>query len=457
MNTNENPLGTKPTNELLRQFAIPSIIAMLVTSLYNIVDQLFIGQAVGELGNAATNVCFPLTTLCISLALCFGIGSASSFNLAMGEGKKDIAGFYVGNAVTMMLIIGVALMAVVLLFKKPLLVVFGSPDEVLPYAMTYAGITAFGFPACILQAGGAHIIRADGSPRITMLVNIVGAVINTVLDALFVFGFHMGIAGAAYATIIGQYVSAVIVIIYLTRYKTVRLTKEVFIPKFRHILRVVSLGVGPFFNQISFLVVQITLNNSLRHYGAISKYGESIPIAVAGIVMKVTQVAGAFVIGVSQGLQPIASFNYGAKKYSRVKAAYLLAIKYGAIICVIAFTIFQVFPRQILSAFGNGSDEYFEFGIRFMRVFIFCFIVFFMQPMSSNFFTAIGKPKMGVFMSLTRQIIFFVPLLIILPLFFGLDGIIYSGPAADGTAFVVCLALVLREFSHPEWKEISAY
>ena len=427
---------------------------MLVTSLYNIVDQLFIGQAIGELGNAATNVCFPLTTICISVALMFGIGSAAAFNLSMGEGKSDIARFFVGNAVTMMLIAGVIISAVVLIFTEPLLTVFGSPAEVLPYAKTYATVTAYGFPACILSAGGAHIVRAAGSPRMTMIINMIGAVINTILDAIFVFGLKWGMAGAAAATIIGQYVTALIVILYLKRFKTVKLNREVFIPRASCFGRVMSLGIGPFFNQISFLIVQITLNNSLRHYGSLSRYGESTPLAVAGIAMKVTQVAGAFVIGISQGLQPIASFNYGAKKYPRVKKAYLTAISVAAMMCVIAFLIFQLFPGQILSAFGSGTDEYFEFGIRFMRIFLFFYIVFFMQPISSNFFTSIGKPKMGVFMSLTRQILFFVPLLLILPLFFGLDGIIYAGPASDFIAFLVCLILVLREFKRPEWREL---
>ncbi len=450
---NENILGTRPVNELLRQFAIPSIIAMLVGALYNIVDQFFIGQAIGELGNAATNITFPLTTACISIALMFGIGGSSNFNLTMGEGKPEKAKFFIGNAVTMMLALGVLMMLAVLLFLDPILLMFGSPDEVLPYARTYARIISLGFPAAILSAGGAHILRADGSPQMTMIVNIIGAVTNTVLDALFVFGFHWGMAGAAAATIIGQYVATGLVLWYLPHFKTVKLTRDTFIPRADAIRRTVSLGMAPFLNQITFLIVQVLMNNSLKHYGALSEYGESIPIAVAGIVMKVFQLAGSFVIGLSQGLQPIASFNYGAGNYGRVKKAYLSAIKAGAIICLIAFALFQLFPRQILSIFGEGSDLYFAFGVRYIRIFVFFVCLFFMQPITSNFFTAIGKPKKGIFLSLTRQIIFFIPLLLILPIFLGIDGVIYTGPIADFTAAAVCFFMIRQELSHPEFSE----
>lgn len=221
----ENPLGMLPENKLLRQFAIPSIIAMLVSSLYNIVDQFFIGNAIGELGNAATNIAFPLNTSCVAIALLMGIGGASTFNLAMGRGDSKGAGKYIGNSVTIMLLLGVALSTVTLLFLAPLLRFFGSPEKVLPLAMEYTRITAIGFPFLILSAGGGHLVRADGSPKMTMAINIVGAVVNTILDALFVFGFRWGMTGAAAATVIGQVVAAAMVVWYLYHYKTVQLQK----------------------------------------------------------------------------------------------------------------------------------------------------------------------------------------------------------------------------------------
>ena len=452
-----NILGTKPEGALLRQFAIPSIIAMLVGSLYNIVDQFFIGNTVGELGNAATNITFPFSISCIALALMFGIGGASAFNLSMGEGEPDRAKHYIGNCVTLSIASGLILTIIVLLFTKPLLIAFGSPDEVLPYALTYARITAFGFPFLILSAGGAHILRADGNPRMTMVVNITGAGINTILDAIFVFVLGWGIAGAAIATVIGQAISASIVLGYLPRFRTVPLTRDTFVPNTESVGRIVSLGMAPFFNQMSLMIVQVVTNNLYKHYGAASIYGESIPIAVAGIGTKIFHVAGSFVIGISQGLQPIASFNYGARQYDRVKKSYMIAIKSAAVICIIFCVLFQAFPDKLIGIFGNGTDLYVEFGVKYVRICLFLICIFFMQPITSNFFTAIGMPKKGVFLSLTRQIIFLLPLLFILPLFFGIDGLLYSIPIADFSAALVCLVMIIHEMKKEKYQQSSWY
>lgn len=447
----DNPLGYVPENKLLRQFAIPSIIAMLVSSLYNIVDQFFIGNAVGELGNAATNIAFPLNTSCVAIALLMGIGGASTFNLSMGRGDSKGAGKYIGNSATVMLVLGVVLSAVTLLFLAPLLRFFGSPEEVLPYAMEYTRITALGFPFLILSTGGGHLVRADGSPKMTMAINIVGAVVNTVLDAIFVFGFGWGMTGAAAATVIGQVIASIMVIVYLSHYKTVPLHRDAFLPKAEVVLSVVSLGAAPCFNQLAMMLVQIVLNRTLKYYGGLSIYGESIPIACSGIIAKVSMIVMAFVIGISQGLQPIVSFNYGAKKYGRVKKSYFMAIRISAVICVISFVLFQAFPRQIISIFGNRSELYFDFGVNFFRKYLFFICLCFMQPISANFFTAIGKPKKGIFMSLTRQIIFLLPLLLILPRFMGIDGVMYAGPIADLVATIVCTILVVLEMRRPEF------
>lgn len=442
----ENPLGVEAIPKLLVKFAIPSIIAMLVGALYNIVDQLFIGQAVGTLGNAATNIAFPLSTSCISLALLFGIGGASCFNLSMGRGEREKAPYFIGNAAVMLTLCGIILSAITLVFITPLLKFFGSPNDVLPYAEDYVSITAIGFPFLILTTGGGHLIRADGSPRMTMICNLSGAAINVILDAVFVLLLGWGMKGAALATIIGQIISAIIVIAYLCRYKTVPLLPKHLKLNLRYTVRIASIGMASFFNQIAMMVVQIVLNNSLRHYGALSAYGESVPLACAGIVMKVNQVVFSIVIGLGQGTQPIESFNYGAKKYDRVRKAYLLAIKTGAAISIISFVMFQIFPRQILSLFGDGSDSYFEFGISYFRIFLFFTWANCVQPITSTFFTSIGKPIKGVFLSLTRQIIFFLPLLIVLPLVFGIDGILYTGPIADCISAVIGISMAAYEF-----------
>lgn len=441
-----NPLGVEPVSKLMVKFAVPSIIAMLVGSLYNIVDQLFIGQKIGPLGNAATNVAFPMSTACIALSLLFGIGGASCFNLALGRGQKEKAGYYMGNAVVMLGISGVVLCIIAVLFLEPLLKLFGAPDDVMPYAQEYVRITAFGFPFLLLTTGGGHLIRADGSPRMTMFCNLSGAIINTILDAIFVLVFEWGMTGAALATVIGQVFSGIVVIVYLSHAKTVKLQKDHLRIRFTYTFEVMSIGMASFFNQIAMMVVQIVLNNSLKHYGALSVYGESIPIACSGIVMKVCQVFFSVVIGIGQGTQPIESYNYGARRYDRVRQAYRIALLAGGSISVLSFILFQTLPRPILGLFGDGSPEYFQFGVRFFSIYVFFICINFLQPITSTFFTSIGKPIKGVFLSLTRQIIFLLPLIFILPRFMGIDGIVFAGPIADFLAAIATITMAALEF-----------
>lgn len=442
----ENPLGTAPIGALLRKFAIPSIIAMLVGALYNIVDQLFIGQSIGELGNAATNVAFPLTTSCTALALLLGIGAASAFNLTMGRGEKEKALYYIGNSATLLFGFGVVLCLITQIFLEPLLLFFGSPEDVLGYAKEYVRIVAWGFPFLILSNGGAHLIRADGSPRYSMMCNLTGAIINTILDPLFIFKFEMGMTGAALATIIGQIVSGCMVFFYLTRYKAGKLTRDHLIPRWCYAGYSMTLGLAQFFNQMAMMVVQIVMNNSLKYYGAMSIYGESIPLACAGIINKVSFVFFSVCIGIAQGMQPISSFNYGAKQYDRVKKAVKLSLATGSIICIAAFVLFQTFPRQIIALFGDGSELYFAFGVRYFRFYMFCTFINNIQPLSSTFFTSIGKPSKGTLLGLMRQIIFLLPLIVIFPRFSGIDGIMYAGPIADFLAACVSAVMLYAEF-----------
>lgn len=445
-NVAKNPLGEEPIGKLMVKFAVPSIVAMLVSALYNIIDQLFIGQAVGTIGNAATNIAFPLSTSCVALALLLGIGGASSFNLAMGRNESDKAAHYVGNSIVLLLGSGIILMLVTQIFLTPMLKFFGSPDDVLEYAKTYVRITSFGFPFLILTAGGGHLIRADGNPKMAMICNLSGAIINTILDAVFVFGFDMGMAGAAYATIIGQIFSGFLVINYMRRYKTVELTTHQLKLKWEYSRRIISLGTASFFNQIAMMVVQIVLNKSLKYYGALSEYGEAIPLACVGIISKINMVFFSFIIGIAQGTQPIEGYCYGAGKYKRVKETYRLAAIVGGIIAIIFFLLFQLAPRQIITLFGKGDARYYEFGISYFRVFLLFTCLNFLQPITSTFFTSIGKPYKGIFLSLTRQILFLLPLIIAMPLFMGIDGILYSGPIADVLAAIITIIMVLAEF-----------
>lgn len=446
MNPSENPLGVEPVSVLLRRFAVPSVIAMLVSALYNMVDQLFIGHSIGVLGNAATNVAFPLSMVCTSIGLLCGIGGAANFNLCMGRKETEHAKSYVGNAVSMLAILGVILCIAVQLFLRPMMILFGATADVLTYACTYTRITSIGFPFLIVTIGGSNLIRADGSPNYSMACNLVGAVVNSILDPLFIFVFHMGMAGAALATITGQVLSFLLVVRYLRGFKTLPLSLSDLKPKTACWIQIASLGATPAFNQVAMMVVQIVMNNTLTHYGSNSIYGSDIPLACAGIISKVNMLFFSFVIGISQGLQPIVSFNFGAAKYDRVKEAYKKAVFAATAISVIAFLCFQFFPRQIISIFGSGSEEYLHFAERYFRIFLFFTFLNGIQPVSSNFFTSIGAPKKGIFLSLTRQIIFLLPLLLIFPYLFGIDGVMYTAPIADLAAASVSIFMVVREF-----------
>lgn len=441
----QNPLGYQSIPSLLKSFAIPSIIAMLVGSLYNIVDQVFIGQGVGYLGNAATNVSYPLTTICLAISLLIGIGSASRFSLYLGSGRQEDAAKAAGNGICMMVVFGVVYAVLVELFLTPLLTAFGATAAVMPYAATYSRIIALGMPFQIITTGMSKLILADGSPKYSMTCTLIGAIINTILDPLFIFTFDLGVAGAAWATIIGQFFSFLAAIAYVRRFKSIRLQRACLRLSPRECVQTASLGMSNSLNQVAITLVQIVMNNSLTYYGAQSAYGTDIPLAACGIVMKTNAILLSIIIGISQGSQPIIGFNYGAGQYDRVKKTYKLAILYNFIVSCIGFILFQGFPRQIISLFGDGDAAYFTFAIHFMRTFLFMVIVNGVQLLSSNFFAAIGKPVKGLLLSMTRQVFFLIPLVLILPLFMGIDGVLYAGPVADGIAFVVSVLLIMRE------------
>ena len=441
----QNPLGTAPVGGLIGKFAIPAIISMLVSALYNIVDQIFIGQGVGMLGNAATNVAFPVTTIATALALLLGIGGASNYNLEMGAGREKKASSIAGTALSTLVITGVILAVAVLLFLRPLLSLFGATTDVMPYAVDYLGITAVGLPFYALSIGGNHIVRADRSPTYSMTCVLTGAIVNTILDPLFIFGFGWGIKGAAWATVIGQVVSGILVVIYFGKFRKMYLEMSMLKPSSECLKAIISLGMASCINQIAMAIVQIVLNNILRYYGGLSVYGSDIPIACVGVISKVNQVFMAICIGISQGCQPIWGFNYGAKKYDRVRLAYRYSVIACTAIATVFFLCFQLFPHQIVSIFGTGSDLYFQFAERYLKIFMFMTFANGIQPMSSGFFTSIGKAKLGIVMSLTRQVLFLLPLIIVFSLIMGIDGVMYAGPIADAAAFVLAILFARRE------------
>lgn len=441
----ENPLGYEKVPKLLKSFAIPSITATLIGSVYNIVDQIFIGQGVGYLGNAATNVSYPFSTICLAISLLIGIGSASRFSLYLGNKEPGAAARAAGNGISLMVIFGIAYLIIGESLLNQLLKLFGATTEVFPYARQYAGVTLAGMPFLIITNGMSNLIRADGSPKYSMTCMIIGAVANTILDPIFIFIFHWGIFGAALATILGQILSFIFAIRYLWHFKTIHFEKNSFRPNIKESLKTCSMGISSSANQIAITLVQIILYNSLTYYGARSVYGSDIPLAGCGIVMKTNAIILAIVVGISQGAQPIIGFNYGAKQYPRVRETYLLAIKWNMIVSAVGFCLLQCFPQYIISLFGSGDALYLEFSVLFMRTYLFMVLVNGVQLLSSSFFTAIGKAMKGALLALTRQVFFLIPLILILPLRLGIMGVLLAGPIADFMAFLLSVVMVSRE------------
>lgn len=442
----ENPLGTVKIPKLLLRFAIPCIISMLVGACYNIVDQFFIGQGIGMLGIAATNVAFPLTTLCTATALLVGLGAAPAFGLALGEKKAERASRVTGNSITLMVLFGVAFAVIVLVFLGPLLGLLGTTEAVRPFAQDYVGITAVGIPFYIFSHAFAFMIRADGSPTYSMVCALSGAVLNMVLDPLFIFGFGWGIGGAAWATVAGQVVSAALCLRYVFRMRSVRLGREHLRLDGPVTGRILALGLSMFITQIAIAATQISLNNVLNRYGAQSAFGSDIPLAVAGIVAKCSTIFMSVNIGFAQGHQPIVSYNYGAGKLKRVRQTWVLAVVFNTLFSLAGFLCFQLFPLQIVRLFGDGSPLYFEYAVRYFRVYMLMFFLMGIQPVTAEFFPSIGKPGKGILVALVRQVILFIPLLFILPLFLGLDGAMIAAPITDAASAAVALVMVLHEF-----------
>lgn len=448
MSEKENRLGTEPVNKLLIGFAIPSVIANLVSALYNIVDQIFIGQGVGYLGNAATNIAFPITTICLSVGLLIGIGASANFNLELGRGNKEEAKATAGTAFGSLVIAGIIICILIRIFLEPLMILFGANETTLPMTMTYAGITSIGIPFFLLSTGGNTLIRADGNAKYSMIVMVVGAILNTILDPLFIFVFDFGIAGAAWATVISQIVSAILLIVYLPKFQNVKFEMKDFVPKMSALIQICKLGINSFIFQISATLVQIASTNLLEFYGALSVYGSTIPIAAAGVTIKVNQIFISIVIGVVQGSQPIVSYNYGAKKYDRVKETFMLVIKTTVTIGVIAFFIFEIFAPQIVSLFGGGEELYMEFAVRYLRIFLFFVAINGVQAAIGTFFPSIGKAGTGAILALSKQIIILLPLMFILPKFVGIYGVVLAVPISDLLSCLLAVFLVKREFKN---------
>ena len=440
-----NPLGEKPVGQLLVQFAIPSIISTLVAALYNMVDQIFIGQRIGYLGNAATTVAFPLTYINGALTLLFSNGAAVNFNLNSGRGDKEEALTFAGNGLSLLTVEGFVLALAVGFFTPWMVNVFGSTVEVFPYALTYMRIIAVGLPFLAITSGGTLLVRSDGSPRYALWCSLSGVLLNFVLDWLFLFPLNLGIAGAAWATVIGQIVSAVLLVFYLFRFKTGKLERRHFRVTWARTRRIAAIGAAASFNQAAMMLMNTVRNNTLRKYGALSVYGASEALAAAGVVHKVNHLFYSTIIGCGVGASPIMSFNYGAKKYNRVMETYKLVLRYALIVGALETAVFWLFPDQIMRLFGSGAEGYREFAVRFMHEFMLMVILAGVPTASMHVMTAVGKAKRGILISLSKQAAL-IALMLSLPRFLGIDGVLWAGPAADVLAAVMSMVVLRPEF-----------
>lgn len=387
----KNPLESAPLGALILKYSLPAIASSLVNSIYNVVDQIFVGNSVGELGNAATNVVFPLVLIVAALAMTFGVGGASAFSLYLGSKEEQKAKSVAGTSLTLTLLTGVVLAVLTLLFLRPILTAFGGRGQTLEYAIEYTRIVAFGTPLAMLGTGASQLIRADGSPRYAMLSTTLGAVLNAVLDPILIFGFDLGMSGAAWATVIGQLVSSVLILRYFGRFQSVTLERRDYLPRKSSVLRILKIGIAAGAMQFASTVISIVMNNVLGYYGELSPYGRDIPLACVGIITKVAALFDGVSLGIAQSIQPIIGYNYGAGNYDRIKTAFRKVGRIIAGISFAAFLCFQLFPHQITAIFGGGDAMYFAFAARYFRIHLFCTFIVGPQLLCTQFFPSIGK------------------------------------------------------------------
>ena len=452
MKENErNPLAYEPISKLLLKFSVPTALTLIVNYLYNIVDQIFVGQKAGVVGIAATNVAFPLTTICMAVALLIGDGCAANISLHLGRKEQKEADHTFGNAFFLLICFGILVFVLGNIFLSKLVILFGATDTVYASAMSYSRIILAGLPFMILCVAFTAIIRADGNPKYTMKCMMLGAAINVVLDALFIMKMNMGVVGAAAATIIGQIVSGLMCLAYIPKLKNINFSKAIFAPKAKVCKEIFSLGIPSFFTQISAAITQIVMNNLMRKYGAATIYGSDIALSCYGMVMKIYQLAHSMFVGVSSGTQPINGYNYGAKQYGRVKETYKLAIMTAFSISILWFALYMIFAGKVGGLFVDNNQLYNEFTEHFIRIYMMAFFIYGPPMATASFFQAIGKPVKALVISLSRQMFFLIPLAVIFSSFMGLDGALFAAPAADTLTFLLAFSLIFVELR--SWKK----
>ena len=444
-------LGKDNINKLLLSFALPCVISMLINSIYNIVDQIFIGKGVGTLGNAATNVIFPLVIIFNAVAGLIGNGAAANLSLKLGEGKKEEGGKIIGSAVTISFILALISSVLSYIFLPKLVYMFGCTNSVYKYAIDYGRIIILGAPFMIIYSSLSQLIRADGSPKYSMILLVIGAIINIILDPIFIFVFHLGVKGGAIATVIGQVVSFIMAIFYLKKVKSVKLNKSSFFID-RSILRTLGLGLSSFITQGTVLALFIFMNNMMTKYGVYTKYGADIPLSVYGVISKINSLFISTILGISIGAQPIIGYNYGADNYKRVKETLRKVLIINCVVGICFNIIFFLFPESIVSIFISKTDLnyklFLEFAVVICHSFLLLMGINFLEMTTSIVVQSLGNVKKATMVSFIRQIILFIPLACILCITFnkGIYGVLNAGPIADSITFIIAIFVLKSEY-----------
>lgn len=444
-------LGKDNINKLLLSFALPCVISMLINSIYNIVDQIFIGKGVGTLGNAATNAIFPLVIIFNAVAGLIGNGAAANLSLKLGEGKKEEGGKIIGSSVTISFILALILSVLSYIFLPKLVYMFGCTNSVYKYAIDYGRIIILGAPFMIIYSSLSQLIRADGSPKYSMILLVIGAIINIILDPIFIFVFHLGVKGGAIATVIGQVVSFIMAIFYLKKVKSVKLNKSSFFID-RSILRTLGLGLSSFITQGTVLALFIFMNNMMTKYGVYTKYGADIPLSVYGVISKINSLFISTILGISIGAQPIIGYNYGAGNYKRVKETLRKVLIINCVVGICFNIIFFLFPESIVSIFISKTDSnyklFLEFAVVICHSFLLLMGINFLEMTTSIVVQSLGNVKKATMVSFIRQIILFIPLACILCITFnkGIYGVLNAGPIADSITFIIAIFVLKSEY-----------
>ncbi|MBO6119991.1 MAG: MATE family efflux transporter [Lachnospiraceae bacterium] len=454
-------LAREKVSKLLMSYSVPCIISLLVGALYNIVDQIFIANAsyLGSYGNAANTVVFPLTVIALAVAVMIGDGCCTYVSINLGMNKKENVKLSIGNSIIITIFSSVVIMLTYLIFSNQIITMFGGTvnNETFEFAKEYFYYITIGIPFYMFGQAMNPIIRADGSPKFAMLSTVAGAITNLILDPVFIYMFRWGMMGAAVATVIGQIVTVILAIYYLCNMKIVKLEKQSFVLNISIVKNTIILGVTSFLSQISLVAAMAAVNNMIRKYSLQDQvfsqvqYAQ-IPMAVVGIVMKFFQIVISIVVGMAAGSIPVVGYNIGAKLYKRVKDIFILLLKAETIVGIISFIIVEVFPKFLINIFGatNESIYYTEFAIKSFRIYL-CMIIFAcINKATFIFLQAMGKAKESMILSMVREIVFGVGFALLLPQYFGLDGVLYSMPLSDLLTFIIAIYLickVMKEFN----------